>query len=131
MPVTGRRNRYRLKPYKCSAGKLTIGYGHNLDDLGITEEIADFMLEFDIESAKNDLHKVFGPRVNMFSYNRQNALIDMMFNLGINRFKGFRKMIAAIKVDDWKEASRQALDSKWSKQVKSRAIRDSILILEG
>ncbi|NBW16869.1 MAG: lysozyme, partial [Caulobacteraceae bacterium] len=26
----------RLKPYRCTAGKLTIGVGRNLDDRGIT-----------------------------------------------------------------------------------------------
>ena len=30
-----------LKPYRCPAGKLTIGYGHNLEANGISEEIAN------------------------------------------------------------------------------------------
>ena len=28
--------KYRRFPYRCTAGKLTIGYGWNLDDNGIT-----------------------------------------------------------------------------------------------
>ncbi|MDY0127369.1 MAG: hypothetical protein RBR69_04500 [Candidatus Cloacimonadaceae bacterium] len=30
----------RLKPYRCTAGKLTIGIGRNLNDCGITQSEA-------------------------------------------------------------------------------------------
>jgi lysozyme len=30
----------RLKPYRCSSNKLTIGIGRNIEDVGITEEEA-------------------------------------------------------------------------------------------
>ena len=38
----------RLKPYRCTAGKLTIGIGRNLDDCGISQKEAYAMLERDI-----------------------------------------------------------------------------------
>ena len=121
----------RLKPYICSAGKLTIGYSRNLEDKGISEHEADMMLESDIDLAKQDLFSVFGNAANHMSQNRFNALVDMRFNLGLSRFRGFKKMIKAIKVGDWDEASKQALDSRWAEQVKSRAIRDALLLKEG
>jgi len=34
----------KLKPYKCPAGKLTIGIGRNLEDRGITEQEAQMLL---------------------------------------------------------------------------------------
>ena len=39
----------RLKPYRCSAGKLTIGVGRNLDDRGITSSEAMMLLFNDID----------------------------------------------------------------------------------
>jgi lysozyme len=54
---------------------------------------------------------------------RQNALIDMMYNLGPSRFIGFKKMIAAIYDEDFNAASNEMLDSKWAKQVGRRAFR--------
>ena len=110
----------RLKPYRCSAGKMTIGYGRNLDDVGISEEEASYLLNNDIKRAEGDLISIF-PYFGGFSKSRQDALLDMMFNLGKTRFLGFKKMIAAIKSDDWKEAKIQAMDSKWAAQVGYRA----------
>jgi lysozyme len=121
----------RLKPYRCSAGKLTIGYGHNLDDKGITEHEAELMLDRDIAQAKQDLFMVLGELVNALTPKRYNALVDMMFNLGAARFRGFKKMIAAIQENDWTEAAGQALDSKWADQVKFRAIRDAEMMKYG
>jgi lysozyme len=42
----------RLKPYRCTAGKLTIGIGRNLDDRGISQKEAYAMLERDIKDCK-------------------------------------------------------------------------------
>ena len=42
----------RLKPYRCSAGKLTIGYGRNLEDVGIDEKEASMMFERDWAQAE-------------------------------------------------------------------------------
>ena len=33
------------QPYRCSAGALTIGYGHNLDARGISKEVAELLLK--------------------------------------------------------------------------------------
>ena len=114
-----RHEGFRSKPYHCSADKLTIGYGRNLEDRGITEEEAAYLLNNDIELARQDCKKVFS-EFNHFSQARRDALVNMMFNLGLSRFKGFKKMIAAINEGDWSEAKRQALDSRWRQQVKSR-----------
>jgi len=41
----------RLKPYKDSVGKLTIGIGRNLDDVGISKSEALLLLQNDIDVA--------------------------------------------------------------------------------
>ena len=48
----------RLKPYKCTAGKLTIGYGRNLDDVGISQAEANMMFEADFARAESDARKI-------------------------------------------------------------------------
>ena len=60
------------------------------------------------------------PRFYAFPVEKQNAIIDMLYNLGKTRFKKFIKMIAAINEEDWERAAEEAKDSRWFKQVKSR-----------
>jgi len=82
--------------YKCPADKWTCGYGRNAEDVGFSEDEVELMLQNDINYAIEILKKIFH-NFDDFSDNRQNALIDMMFNLGASRFLLFRKMIVAIK----------------------------------
>jgi len=53
----------------------------------------------------------------------QAILVNMIFNLGRTRLKGFRRMNAAIAKSDWKTAAMEGRDSKWYKQVGNRAER--------
>lgn len=110
----------RLKPYKCTAGKLTIGYGRNLDDRGIDEEEAEIMLNRDVLECIDDMFNIF-PDFNIWDHNRQSAIINMRFQLGPKRFRGFKKMIAAIKSHYWEKAAEEAKDSRWYKQTPNRA----------
>ena len=119
----------RLKPYKCTAGKLTIGYGRNLEDVGITTEEAGFMLETDIAQAFEDLDSIFGFKLFCtLSNSRQRVLIDMMFNLGRTRFKKFKKMIRAVKEGNFQQATNELLDSRYAIQVPRRAHKNADLM---
>jgi len=110
----------RLKPYLCSAGKLTIGYGHNLDN-PISEEVAEAILMTDMAIAIQEcIYLEYWPHLSEV---RQAVIVDMVFNLGMSRFKKFKKMRAAIMKRDFKTASQEMLDSKWARQVGGRAIR--------
>jgi len=120
-----------LKPYLCTSGKLTIGYGRNLTDNGITETEAEDMLSYDIAEAMHDIDAIFGKLSKDFGENRYTALIDMLYNLGFSRFMGFRKMIAAIKDGDWDDAANQAMNSRWSMQVGQRALDVEKLLRKG
>lgn len=123
---------FRDKPYRCTAGKLTIGYGRNLDDVGISNREATVLLYNDIMEATESVRVVFsGFEFDEFSKNRQAALIDMMFNLGRSRFLKFKKMITAIRCKDWNEAADQAKDSRWFSQVGKRGVNIVMLLREG
>ncbi|MDF1690522.1 MAG: hypothetical protein P1U35_13025 [Cycloclasticus sp.] len=109
----------RLKPYKCTAGKLSIGYGRNLDDMGISEVEAMVMLRNDIEQCYQELE--------MFSWFedldqvRQEALVDMLFNLGLPTFLEFKKTLKFVAEGKYSQAAEEMLRSKWANQVGDRA----------
>ena len=121
---------FSLLPYKCTAGKVTIGYGHNLQDCGISREIAESLLDQDITDAKLDLFEAF-PWIREMDYARQGVMIEMVFNMGIKRFKGFKKMLAACQKGEWDKAADEMLDSEWHKQVKKRAETLAEIIRKG
>ena len=110
----------RLKPYRCTAGKLTIGYGRNLDDFGITENEAESMLITNADLVGNEL-VVKLPVLRELNSAREEALINMAFNIGVSGLLEFKKMIAALENADYDEAAKQMLDSKWARQVGSRS----------
>lgn len=120
----------RLKAYKCSEGKLTIGYGHNLDANGIPQIVADDLLHIDLMAAQRELFATF-PTYRDLSLNRQNALVDMSFHLGMPSLKRFKKMHSALSRGDFDEAAIEVLDSKYATQTGSRALENSELILNG
>ncbi len=116
----------RLKPYRCSAGKLSIGYGRNLDDVGVSEFEAECMLERDIHGAMDGLDTGLS-WWRLMPEPWQRGLINMAFNLGLPRLMGFRKMLAALEAGDGQRASIEALSSKWARQVGTRAERIATL----
>lgn len=110
-----------LKPYKCPVGKLTIGYGHNLEDNGLTKTACEYILFEDIEEAKRNLYAIFTRDFfDSLSDNQKIALVDMMFNLGLSRFLTFKKFILAVKNKDFIKASAEIINSRAYQQNKSR-----------
>lgn len=118
-----------LKPYYCTANKLSIGIGRNLDDRGITKEEALLLFSNDLRLACSDLYRLFGENFKSFPDPVQLAFIDMMFQLGLPRFSGFKKMMEYAKAGNWKESARELMDSKYAKQVPSRAEQNRDLLL--
>lgn len=110
------------KVYRCSAGKLTIGVGRNLEDRGLRDDEIDLLLTNDVREAIGDCRKLVRS-FDQLNEVRQEVLINMMFNLGYARLSGFKKFLAAVAASDWTEAANQMLDSKWADQVGSRADR--------
>jgi lysozyme len=119
----------RLKPYKDTVGKLTIGVGRNLEK-GITEAEAMVLLDNDIISVFDDLDR-YCPWWRRMSEARQMVLADMCFNLGIKRLMGFMKTLSAMQSGRYEVAAVEMLDSLWAKQVGRRAITLSEMMKEG
>jgi lysozyme len=110
---------FRQKPYLCTAGKLTIGYGRNLDDNGLTQAESLALLLNDLAECEKDLQSF--PWWDGLSAARKHALLDMRYNLGPTRFRGFKKMLKALDAGNFAEAAAQMRDSKWARQVPQRA----------
>jgi lysozyme len=121
----------RLKPYRDSVGKLTIGYGRNLDDIGISQPEADFLLASDINRAIPDAQTLpFWPAISINDA-RARAVIECVFNLGLGRFKGFTHANAAFSAGNYELASNELLNSKWAQQVGARAQRLAKMVATG
>ena len=111
----------RLKPYRDTAGKLTIGIGRNLDDDGITREEAFYLLNNDIQRIKGEMACL--QNFSQLCELRQRVLTEMAFNMGLGGLREFKGMWQAIQVKDWDGAAKAMLDSRWAKEVGERAIR--------
>jgi len=120
----------KLKVYRDTANKLTIGVGRNLEDRGITEEEAMFLLDNDIGMVRGQLEERFPWFLDLDEV-RQRVLSDMCFNLGITGLIGFKNMLAALKNKNYALAARNMRQSIWYGQVKGRAKRLSKMMETG
>lgn len=115
-----------LKPYKCPAGYLTIGYGRNLETNGISQAEADSLLQNDLAIVMEEVKTIDG--FNKLPSIVKICLTDMAFNMGISRLKKFKKMLNAIRSDNYVKALIELIDSKWFTDVGIRAKRILVAI---
>lgn len=113
--------------YRCPAGKLTIGYGRNVEDLGLSDDEAKFLLENDILRCVQELAREY-PWFKELEGARRDAIINIFYNLGATTFRTFKNAIAAMERGEYKKAGAEFLDSKWATQVRGRAIKLSDMI---
>lgn len=62
-------------------------------------------------------------RFDLLPESAQRVLVDMRFNLGYQGFRKFKKMIKAVKQQDFHTAAREMKESPWYHQVGARAER--------
>ena len=145
---------FRSKPYRCPAGKLTIGYGRNIEDrllsaneyrmlypgftvsaamklllTGIDERQATRLLKYDIDNIIFQLKNENWTK--NLSRNRKMVIFDMCYNLGYNGLLGFKKMINAIRECDYEEASMEIHRSRYFDQVGQRANCNACIMFTG
>lgn len=120
----------RLRPYRCTAGKLTIGYGRNLDDVGISKEEAEYLLENDIKKVLEEVRAKF-KWFDDLTDNRQMVIANMAFNMGMTGLLTFKRTLDHIQSGRYRDAADQMLQSAWARQVGHRADELAELMREG
>ena len=125
----------RLKPYldccgrlwracECPVkGKLTIGCGRNLDDRGITAAEGHLMFTHDVAAAKADVNTRLPWAASALDDARYGVLVNMCFNMGIDRLMSFQRMLEAMRRQEWQQAADELMDSNYARQVEDRARR--------
>lgn len=129
----------RLRPYRCTQGVLTIGVGHVIlaaDHLtehdSVNLEWVGRTLHRDIMTAWNGCVKIFDLwNLESMSEPRQRALVNMCFQMGETKLRGFKRMIAAILKGDWEQAKIECLDSRYARQTPRRARRVAEVLRTG
>ena len=135
----------RLKPYldccgefwrDCTCtprfkGKLTIGRGRNLEDRGITAGESFTMFHVDVQTHRNEVNECYPWAAGKLNDARYAVLVNLCYNMGIGRLMGFKKMIAAIRQENWQAAHDELLDSFYARQVGDRAHRLAGQLLTG
>mgnify|MGYP003132616128 FL=1 len=110
-------------PYRCTADKLTIGYGKRIKYLQVTEEQATEWLEEDLENLKYTLsakYDWFLPAPQEV----RDIVMNVSYQLGVSGFSKFRKTIKYIANKNYKMASVEMLDSKWARDDTPRRAKE-------
>ncbi len=130
-----RHEGFRNHSYRCTAGKLTIGYGYNLSANplklssleiyhaqlhGMGEVEAERLLKLMIARLTDQLEEAL-PVINRLDTVRQDVLINMTYNMGLVGLLKFKKLLLALEKKDYQKASIEMLNSKWSSDVGHRA----------
>lgn len=120
----------RLKPYRDTVGKLTIGIGRNLDDVGISEAEANYLLGNDVANVTSQL-RIQLPWVDGLIEPRFAVLQNLGFNIGIAGLLKFHNMLDAMQHENWELAAYEMRNSAWYGQVGDRAKRLETQLLTG
>jgi len=116
---------YVNKIYFDSLGKATIGYGHLVlptdnfkEDIEYNKELLDEVFNRDFLIAKRDAIELL-QNISIIE-KAKGIIIEMVFQLGKTGVSKFKKMFAALSINDYNEAANQMLDSQWRKQTPKR-----------
>ena len=119
---------YRNTVYKCSEGFRTIGYGHRcfedegwVDDKKYSKEVLEKQFKVDFTAAARSAEILYEYDINGMNARGLSILTEMVVELGPAGVGKFKKMLKAITMKDYLEASKQMLDSRWAKQTPKRA----------
>ena len=122
----------RHEIYKCTAGELTFGIGHLVKEYDpeygkpegtpVMPMRVDDAFKDDIRITLHDCREVFC-LFDIFPTEVQKIIANMMFQLGVTRFRKFEKFIDAIDHADWDRAADEMRDSLWNKQTHARSER--------
>ena len=135
----------RLDAYICPGGYLTVGVGRNVEANPVFDEIGRDIAEVGDTISDAEAMRLLDNDIDRFAIEvraeipcfaelsgiRQQVLIDMAFNLGTQGLLKFENMLAALDEGDFHRAADEMMDSRWARQVKTRADRLSGMMSSG
>jgi len=119
--------------YKCTAKKITIGVGRNIDPsggLGLSSDEIDYLLSNDVKRVSAELIRAFSWFSELDEV-RKDAMINICFQLGLPRLKKFKMSLAHMKNGDYDLAADEFLISNWANQTPARAKEITTMIRSG
>lgn len=127
---------FKPNEYRCTAGKITQGYGRNLEvhpliedeklelneDGSVSEEVAERWAIKELYECEEKLRSniIYQKQSDV----RKAVLLDMCFNIGYSGLMKFKKMWFALGERDYPQASREIKDSKYYTDVGTRGKRN-------
>ena len=129
---------FRDAPYYCSLGYPTIGIGKRIGakntplsvfEFTVNKAVAYEWLKCEVEKIETELLKY--DWFTTLDSNRATIIISMSYQLGVNGMLDFKRMIAAIINENYEQAAREAMNSKWQKQTPARAKRHANVLMTG
>ena len=110
-------------PYEDTVGKITIGVGRNLTDVGLSDDEIDFLLDNDIKRVIGELDKAFPWWLDL-PENARLFMANLCFNLGLPKFRKFTTTLKLIERRQFKAAAKAFRENKrYFAQVGQRAER--------
>ena len=109
---------YRGMPYKCTAGKLTIGYGCRLP---LSKKESEFILRYRVYKTKKRIINKLSDVWYSLPKHVKEVLIEMGYQMGVTGLFKFKKTMKFICAMDFEAASIEMLDSEWARKHTKRA----------
>ena len=114
VPRLMREEGFRATPSRDTRGILTVGYGTNLDD-GLSADEAMFLLEYRINRAVTECAIAFRWFRGLDPV-RQEVLVSLAYQLGIQGLRTFRRMLGALEQRDFVAAAAELEDSALARE---------------
>jgi lysozyme len=120
----------RSMPYRCTMGRLTIGVGHNLEARPLSDLVQMMILDEDIDWTLKACVDAFA-WFNSVDMVRQDVVVDMAFQIGIEGLKEFKNFCAAMSAQNYEKAAEEMMSSRWAKQTPNRALELQTMMRSG
>lgn len=125
---------FRDKPYNCSEGYPTVGFGRVIGKKGdqltnITVTLPDEVQHLRRRIATID--RMIPEIITQLDDVRAAVIVSMAYQIGVVGLRKFRFFLQAVKEENWQLASDHMLDSRWAKQTPARAERHAEMMLTG
>ena len=113
--------------YNDSLGIPTIGYGFAIKDLILDKDIAEQILTRKVKDLIARVDRKFD-WFNTAPDIIKEVVVELVYQLGLAGFSKFKKTISYLEKENYLEASKEMLDSKWARQTPNRAKKLSKIV---